>query len=193
MVTRLVLCTGLVATEKLTLDVPACTVTLAGTVAKLVLLLESVTDAPPSGATPSSVTTPVDAAPPVTDVGFSESEPRRPPVAGVTVSVAVFVTSPAYAVIVTFVLAVTGEVKIVVLPVVAPAGTTADVGMLATVTSLLVKVTRRPLGGAGALSVTTALEDAPPVTLAGFSVKDSSVVPAVMVRPALIPTPATEA
>jgi hypothetical protein len=183
----------LVAREKLTLDVPACTVTLAGTVAKLVLLLESVTDAPPSGATPFSVTTPVDAAPPFTNVGFSDSEPRRPPVAGVTVSVAVFVTSPAYAVIVTLVLAVTGEVKITALPVVAPACTSVHWGKLATGTSLLVKVTRRPLGGAGALSVTTAFEYEPPVTLAGLSVNESSVAPAVMVRPALMPAPAMEA
>src|SRR6266545_6943175 len=104
----LVLWTRLVATEKLALDAPAGTVILAGTVATLGLLLESVRDAPPSGAAPVSVTTPVDVAPPFTDVGSSDSEPRRSPVPGVTVSVAVFVTSPAHAVITTVVLAVTG-------------------------------------------------------------------------------------
>ena len=49
---------------------PAATVTLAATVAAAVLLLVSVTTAPPVGAAAFSVTVPVDPVPPVTLVGF---------------------------------------------------------------------------------------------------------------------------
>ena len=49
---------------------PAGTVTLAGTVAAAVLLLESVTTAPPVGAAPFSVTVPVELFPPTTVVGL---------------------------------------------------------------------------------------------------------------------------
>src|SRR5258708_7110252 len=52
------------------------TVTLDGTVAAVVLLLESATTAPPDGATPLSVTVPVEEFPPVTLAGFTESEER---------------------------------------------------------------------------------------------------------------------
>ncbi len=66
---------------------PAGTVTLEGTVAAPVLLLERRTWAPPAGAGPLSVTVPVeDCAPPTTLVGFSVSEET---VGGVTVSEAV--------------------------------------------------------------------------------------------------------
>jgi hypothetical protein len=53
---------------------PAATVTLAGTVAAEVLLLASATTAPLAGAAAFSVTVPVDPPPPVTLVGFSETE-----------------------------------------------------------------------------------------------------------------------
>ena len=56
---------------------PVATVTLEGTVAAVVLLLESVTVAPPAGAGPLSVTVPVEEFPPVTLVGFSESDERE--------------------------------------------------------------------------------------------------------------------
>ncbi len=70
--------TALVLTVKVALVAPAATVTLEGTVAAVVLLLESVTCAPPAGAGPLSVTVPVeDCAPPTTLVGFSESEERE--------------------------------------------------------------------------------------------------------------------
>ena len=67
---------------------PAATVTLEGTVAAAVLLLESATVAPPAGAAPLSVTVPVEEFPPVTLVGFSESDERVGGAgdAGVTVS-----------------------------------------------------------------------------------------------------------
>lgn len=48
----------LVLAVKVALVWPLATVTLAGTVATLVLLLESVTTTPPEGAAPESVTVP---------------------------------------------------------------------------------------------------------------------------------------
>ena len=69
--------TALVLTVNVALVAPAATVTLEGTLAAVVLLLESVTCAPPVGAGPLSVTVPVEEFPPVTLVGFSESEERE--------------------------------------------------------------------------------------------------------------------
>ncbi len=80
--------TALVVTVKVALVAPAATVTLAGTVATAVLLLERLTVAPPLGAAPLSVTVPCEELPPVTLLGFSVSEER---VGGNTVSVAVCV------------------------------------------------------------------------------------------------------
>jgi len=70
MVTDVLLATGLVLTVNVAVVAFAATVTLASTVAAAVLLLLSVTTAPPVGAGPFSVTVPVDEVPPVTDVGF---------------------------------------------------------------------------------------------------------------------------
>lgn len=69
--------TALLLTGKVALVAPAATVTLEGTVANVVLLLESVTCAPPEGAGPLRVTVPVEEFPPVTLVGLSESEERE--------------------------------------------------------------------------------------------------------------------
>ena len=69
--------TALVLTVKDALVAPAATVTLEGTVATAVLLLESATCAPPVGAGPLSVTVPVEEFPPVTLAGFRESEERE--------------------------------------------------------------------------------------------------------------------
>ena len=68
--------TALVATVNVALVAPAATVTLAGVLATVVLLLESVTAAPPDGAAAVKVTVPVEEFPPVTRVGFSESAER---------------------------------------------------------------------------------------------------------------------
>jgi hypothetical protein len=66
--------TALVVTVKVALVAPAANVTLDGTLATAVLLLESATCAPPAGAGPLSVTVPVEEFPPVTLAGFSDSE-----------------------------------------------------------------------------------------------------------------------
>jgi hypothetical protein len=81
-----------VVTVKVALVAPAGTVTLEGTWAAAVLLLESRTFAPPAGAGPFNVTVPVeDCTPPVTLVGFSV---REETIGGITVSVAVCVPPP---------------------------------------------------------------------------------------------------
>src|SRR5258706_5777677 len=77
MVTALDAVTTLVLTVKVALVAPAGTVTLEGTVAAAVLLLESATCAPPAGAGPLNVTVPVEEFPPATLVGFSASEERE--------------------------------------------------------------------------------------------------------------------
>src|SRR5258708_29742229 len=67
--------TALVLTVNVTVVVPAGAVTLDGTLAAAVLLLERVTTAPPEEAAPVSVTVPVeDCVPPTTLVGFSVIE-----------------------------------------------------------------------------------------------------------------------
>jgi hypothetical protein len=63
-----------VLTVKVALVLPAGTVTLDGTVATDVLLLERVTTAPPEGAPELRVTVPVELFAPLTLVGFRVSE-----------------------------------------------------------------------------------------------------------------------
>jgi len=94
MVTVVDAATALVFTGKVALVAPAGTATLEGTLAAA-LLLESATCAPPAGASPLSVTVPVeDCTPPITLVGFSVSEEREGAggEAGVTVSEADLLT-----------------------------------------------------------------------------------------------------
>jgi len=74
MVTEVDAVTAVVVTVKVALELPAGTFTLDGTVAAL-LLLESVTWAPPAGAAALSVTVPLeDCAPPITLGGFNVSD-----------------------------------------------------------------------------------------------------------------------
>jgi hypothetical protein len=73
--TEVELLTLLVETVKVALWAPAGTVTLVGTVATALLLLDNVTTVPPGGATSSSVTVPCEVLPPWTEVGFSANRP----------------------------------------------------------------------------------------------------------------------
>src|SRR5258707_15107130 len=65
--------TALVATVNAALLAPAAIVTLAGTLAAVVLLLESATCAPPAGAGALNVNVPLHELPPTPLVGFSVS------------------------------------------------------------------------------------------------------------------------
>jgi len=95
MVTSVDALTALLPTVKVAVVAPAATVTLDGTMATFVLLLVSATCAPPGGAAPLNVTVPVeDCVPPVTLVGFSVSEDAVGSGGDVTVSVAVWITPP---------------------------------------------------------------------------------------------------
>jgi hypothetical protein len=91
MVTDVEAVTLAVLTVNVALLAPAATVTVAGTVAVDVLLLERETTAPPVGAGPLSVTVPVEGDPPVTLVGVSVSEETVGRGCGSTVSEAVLV------------------------------------------------------------------------------------------------------
>ena len=68
-VTGVAAVTPVVVMLKVPLVAPAATVTLAGTLATVVLLLDSVTTAPPTGAAEVSVTVPCDGLPPTTELG----------------------------------------------------------------------------------------------------------------------------
>jgi len=74
MVTEVVAGTEVVLTVKVALLAPEAMLTLAGTVAADVLLLERVTTAPEDGAAALSVTVPWEVLLPTTLIGFSERE-----------------------------------------------------------------------------------------------------------------------
>ncbi len=151
--TLVLLDTVLVLTLKVALVLPADTVTLDGTVATDVLLLESVTTAPPEGALELSVTVPVELLPPLTLVGFRVSEERLTVDADVMVREACAELDPRVAVITAVVVVVTVCVLTVNLALVAPAATVTLPGTLAA-ELLLDKLTTVPPDGAAALKVT---------------------------------------
>src|SRR5262249_13100675 len=165
-VTGMELVTVLVVMVKVALLLPAKTVTLAGTPATAVLLLESATLAPPASALPLSVTVPVDGFPPTTVAGL-----RLTPLAwsGTTVRVADFWTPPNVAVIEAGVGAVPGLVLIVNVAVVAPPATVTLDGTVATAL-LLDSGTAAPPGSAALVSVTVPVDGFPPATVGGFRV-----------------------
>ena len=113
-----------VVTVNVPLVAPAATVTLAGTVARAVLLLVSVTTAPPEGAALASVAVPCEVLPPATVDGLSviAESVAGGGAAGVTVKVADCVTPPPDTEIVTTVVVVTAVVKMLNPPLVFPAG-----------------------------------------------------------------------
>src|SRR6266550_4739613 len=196
MVTGVEAVTAKVVTLNVALVAPAGMITLAGTVATAVLLLESETRAPPVRADPLSVTLPVEGDPPLTLVGLSVTEVSVGPGGGcgVTVSEAVLVT-PAYnADIVTGVEAATAKVVTVKVALVAPAGIVTLAGTVATAGLLLESETRAPPVRADPLSVTLPVEGDPPLTLVGFSVTEVRVGPGggcgVTMSEAVLATPA---
>jgi hypothetical protein len=83
-----------VVTVKVALVLPPATVTLAGTAARVELLLASDTAMPDPGAGPLSVTVPCVALPPFTITGFSVTE-LTPVGVTVIVTVAMFDVTPA--------------------------------------------------------------------------------------------------
>lgn len=154
-----------VVIEKVAEVAPAVTVTTAGTVAADVLLEFSVTKIPPDGATPLSVTVPVEAVPPVTVVGYSDT----PITAGAEmVSDAALDEVPNAAVIVAIVDVDTGLELIANAAEVEPAGTVTVVGTVAAAEFELKAIAYPPLG-AGPPIVTVPEEDAPPMTLVGLT------------------------
>jgi hypothetical protein len=174
MVEEVDVATPLVVIVKVALVAPAATVTLAGTTAAAVLLLDKVTTAPPAGALPVRVTVPVELFPPTTDVGVLV---RVESTGGFTTSVAVRLT-PSVAVMVTEVPAVTVLVVMVNVADVLPAGTFTLAGTTAAAVLLLCNETAAPPVGAAADSVTVPVEFAPPVTDVGFKVSDDAVTAA---------------
>jgi hypothetical protein len=91
MVAVVVAVTLLVVTVKVALVAFPATVTEAGTDTE-VLLLESVTTAPPAGAAVVSFTVPVLLVPPVTVVGLTDAADNAAAAAGLTVNVALLLT-----------------------------------------------------------------------------------------------------
>jgi hypothetical protein len=143
----------------------AGTVTLPDTVAEGELL-PSVTNAPPVGAGPFSVTVAVEFAnPPCTDVGFSFSE-ATPDAAGTTVSVALLVPPPVsvpemleVAVAVNPLILITGNVTVLL-----PAATVAVGGTVEAAVLLLAKLTTTPPVGAVVFNITLPVDvDAGPL------------------------------
>ena len=160
--------TATVVTVNVALVAPAATVTLAGTVATDVLLLLSVTTAPPVGAALLNVTVPVEELPPVTLVGFRLTDETA---GAFTVKAALCV--PLYVPeIVTEVVVPTATVVTVNVALVAPAATVTFAGTVATDVLLLESVTTAPPVGAALFSVTVPVEVAPPVTDAGLTLSE---------------------
>ena len=165
--------TACVVTVNVALVPPAATVTLAGTAATPVLLLDSATTAPPVGAAAVSVAVPCDEAPPTTLVGLTDSAERDAAggggAGGVTVSVAVLAAPPYDPVIVAEVDAVTACVVTVNVALVPPAATVTLAGTVATPVLLLDSATTAPPVGAAAVSVAVPCDEVPPTTLVGLT------------------------
>lgn len=169
MVADVTAATAVVVTENVAVVCPAATVTLAGTVAD-VLLLPSATTAPPVGATAVNVTVPSELVPPVTAVGLNDTEEIVTGTAtGLTVKVALPLLVPNVPVMVTVVTVVTAVVVTENVAVVCPANTVTLAGTAATAVLLLPSVTTSPPVGATPVNVTVPVELVPPVTVVGFN------------------------
>ncbi len=163
---------------------PAGTVTLAATVAALLLEVRD-TVVPPVGATPVIVRVPVDEPPPNTDVG-DRLTPSMP--GALTVSVVVLVMLPWAADIVTVTEVETADVVTVKFAAVAPAAIVTLEGRTA-LALLEPRATTNPPVGAGFEIATVPVADRPPTRLVGDT--DTPTRPgASMVRTALREIPA---
>ena len=156
----------MVVTVNVTVVAFAGTVTLAGTCAVPVLLLDKVTTAPLTGAGPLSVTVAMEVFPPVTDAGFRLSGLRD---AADTVNARVLV-APYTPVMVTVVFAETGFVVTVKVADVAFAATMTLGGTCAAKVVSLDRLTTAPAAGAGPFRVTVPVEEVPPITVVGLNV-----------------------
>ena len=163
--------TALVVTANVALVAPPATVTIAGTFADDGLSVDKDTTAPPPGAGPLSVTVPVEGLPPTTLDGFRERDASE---GGFTVRVAVLVTTPYKAEIVTAVEPDTGVVVTGNVTLLAPAATVTLAGTLAADELSLLRETTAPPRGAAPLSVTVPVEGLPPRTLDGLRERDDS-------------------
>jgi len=184
MFTLVLLATALVLIAKVAEEVPAATVTVAGTVATPVLLLDRLTTAPPAGAFPANVTVPCEDDPPVTVAGFAVKVLS----AGVTVSVALCVAVLYVALIVTAVVAVTAPLVTLNVALVLPAATGTLAGTPTTAALLLPSVTVIPPAGAAAASVTVPTEPTPATTVLGDT--DTELSSGFTVRVAVCVVPA---
>ena len=166
---------------------PAATVTVErGTT--LLLLDDRETTVPPVGAGPVRVSVPVELVPPGTDVGETV---RFFGTADVIVSVVETLTPPREAVTFAGVDVATAEVEMLNVAVVAPAATVTLEGVVA-LELFEERLTTVPPFGAAELIVTVPVEDAPPKTDVGETVKlvGSSEL---MVRTVVAVTPPAEA
>lgn len=154
---------------------PAATVTVAGTVAAAVLLLDSPTAAPPAGAALVRVMVPCDGLPPVTLAGLTVRA------ASVGDGVAAVIPSPVDRIVFPFcaesrtVVPATGNVVTVKVALVVPAGTVTLAGTLAAAGRLLDSATIVPPAGAALGTVTVPVAGFPPGTLVGLTVNADSV------------------
>jgi len=153
------------------------------------LLLDSATTDPPVGAGPFNVTVPVEATPPMTEAGFRLNEVN---VGGLTVSVAVLDAVPRLAVIVAAAWADTAEVAAVNVALVCPVATVTELGTVAAAL-LLERDTTVPDEPAGPVRVTDPIEEVPPVTDAGFIVKELRVAAVTVSEAASVTPPAAAA
>ena len=158
--------TGVVVTAKVADVALAATVTVAGTCAAAVLLLDNVTTAPPAGAGPFRVTVPVDEFPPSTETGLRLTKLGT---GAVMVKLAVCV-EPSVAEIANVAFAATGLEVTVKVAVVAPALTVTLAGTWAAPVLLLDRATTAPPAGAAAVSVTDPVDELPPTTDDGLTV-----------------------
>ena len=176
--------TGVVIIGKFTDTVLAGTVTVAGMVPMLVLLLLKFTVAPSGGAGPVRVTVPVDCVPPLTELGLIVTELST---AAVTVKLAVLVNVPKLADIVIEVFAATAAVVTLNVAVVAPGAIVTLLGTVATPVLALLSVTNAPAAGEGPFSVTVPVDELPPRTDVGLRATELSVA-AVIVKVAFLVT-----